>query len=167
MKTNSKIYQLKQIVKQIAVLQRTIKAHRKTVNFKGEKRETIELVTYQAENGKYLPRKTKVYLTPSNAQCLLNDSWGWRPDDDKSDHVSMSRLNIVDLGDKLSFSTTQEMAWIYNEAYALLRYERKTKKNEQLESRWNEVNTKPAYPHTMIKKIMDYFRDEEDEQKAQ
>lgn len=166
MKTNSKIYQLKQIIKQIAVLQRTIKSHRKTVNFKGENRETIELVTYHAENGKYLPRKTKVYLTPSNAQCLLTYNWGWRPSDDKSDQVSISRLNIVDLGENLYFGTTQEMAWIYNEAYALLRYERKTKKNEQLESLWNDVNTRTTYPHTMIKKIMDYFRDEEDEQKA-
>ena len=60
METISKIYQLKQIVKDIAVLQRTIKNHRKTVKFNGE-RETITLVTYitvyDAKTKKYIQKE--------------------------------------------------------------------------------------------------------------
>jgi hypothetical protein len=167
MKTNSKIYQLKQIVKQIAVLQKTIKQHRKTVNFKGEQRETIELVTYdhvldQNRNWKYVPRKTKVYLTPSNAQNLLQSTYGWKPSDDKSDNVNMGRLNIIDMGGKWSFSNTSYMAWVFNMAYALLRYERKTKKNEQFEQWKKELEERNIWHDQVIKQIMETFRDEEE-----
>lgn len=167
MKTNSKIYQLKQIVKQIAVLQKTIKQHRKTVNFKGEQRETIELVTYDHvldgnRNWKYVPRKTKVYLTSSNAQNLLHLTYGWKPEDDKSDKVNMGRLNIVDLGEKLSFGSTSYMAWIFNEAYGLLRYERKTKKNDHFECLKKEIEERNIWHNQAIKQIMEMFRDEEE-----
>jgi hypothetical protein len=45
----------------------------------------------------------------------------------------------------------------FNDAYALLRYERKTKKNEYLEKLREEVDN-GYYPG--IKRIMDYFRDD-------
>lgn len=173
METNSKIYQLKQIIKDIAVLQRTIKNHRKTVNFKGEQRETLEFITYdhvlneKTRKWSYVPRKSKVYLTPSNAQNLLQLTYGWKPEDDKSDHVSFGKLNIIDFGEDIAFSTTSYMARIFNEAYALLRYERKTKKNEQLEEMKKNLEERNWWHDQAIKKIMDYFRDEEDEQKAQ
>lgn len=174
MKTNSKIYQLKQIVKQIAVLQRTIKEHRKTVNFKGEQRETLEFITYdhvlneKTRKWSYIPRKSKVYLTPSNAQNLLQECWGWKPEDGKSDHVSFGKLNIIDLGEDFTFSTTTYMARIFNDAYGLLRYERKTKKNEYFENMKKEMEEHSNWWHyKTIKQIMEYFRDEEDEQKAQ
>ena len=157
-----------------AVLQRTIKEHRKTVNFKKEQRETIELINYEhvrdTKTGtwSYVANKRKVYLTPSNAQCLLIDSYGWTPDDDKSDKTRINKFNIVDLGEEWSFGTTTYMARIFNDAYGLLRYERKTKKNEYFENMKKEMEEHSNWWHyKAIKQIMEYFRDEEDEQKAQ
>lgn len=180
----TKFQQLKELVKQIAVLQRTIKNHRKTVNFKGEKRETIELYVYeQVFNQKtrkwdWTNKKAKIYLTPYNAQMLLGQGYGWTPNDVytnawdtkdcvKSDKVSISRMNIIDVYDDtrkeyISYGSTDTMARVFNEAYALLKYERKTKKNEELEKLRKEVDENP---NCYVKQLMDYFRDEEQEEK--
>lgn len=162
METTSKIYQLKQIVKDIAVLQRTIKNHRKTVRFNGE-RETITLVTYAREyNAKTRKNEikehvnSKIYLTPRNAENLLANGYYWTLYDDKSSVKEISELNIIPMNG-INFTSTTSMAHMINLAYAMLRYERKTKKNEYLESvkkeldegRWN-----------YLKEIMDFFRDE-------
>ena len=162
MDATSKIYQLKQIVKDIAVLQRTIKNHRKTVKFDGE-RQFINLVTYSHE---YNPKTrkyemtehkdSKIYLTPGNAENLLTCSWGWDVKDGKSNVESVRELNIIPMGD-ITFSTTNSMAHMLNLAYALLRYERKTKKNDYLESVKKEVE---EGRWTFLKKIIDFFRDE-------
>lgn len=163
METTSKIYQLKQIVKDIAVLQRTIKDHRKTVRFDGE-RKTIDLVTYTHEydskSRKWVYKEnpnSKIYLTPGNADNLLTCGYGWDVNDDKSNVKHVSLLNIVPMGD-INFSTTTSMAHLLNLAYALLRYERKTKKNDYLESVKKEVE---EGRWTFLKQIMDFFRDEE------
>ena len=169
METNSKIYQLKQIVKQIAVLQRTIKNHRKTVNFKGKNRETIELYTWGSifndKTRKYetLKYKSKILLTSSNAKQLIEGVWGFTPNGEGSTKIRIDHLNIIPMDD-INFESTQQMAYYLNTAYALLRYERKTKKNEQLESIKHGVDNGHM---NYLKKVMDYFRDEEDEQKAQ
>lgn len=162
METTSKIYQLKQIVKDIAVLQRTIKNHRKTVKFSGE-RETITLVTYTREyNAKTRKNEikehvnSKIYLTSRNAENLLANGYYWTLYDDKSSVKEISELNIIPMNG-INFTSTTSMAHMINLAYAMLRYERKTKKNEYLESvkkeldegRWN-----------YLKEIMDFFRDE-------
>lgn len=165
MKTNSKIYQLKQIVKEIAVLQRTIKAHRKTVHFKGDKRETIELVawcnaynnkTRKWENTMY---KSKILLTPSNAANLINGGWSWTPDGEGSTKSPISHLNIISMDD-INFESTKQMAYYLNLAYAMLRYERKTKKNDYLESIKHSIENGDM---NYLKKVIDYFRDEENE----
>ena len=163
METNSKIYQLKQIVKQIAVLQRTIKNHRKTVNFKGDKRETIELITYgnvfNEKTRKYekVESKSKIVLTSSNAANLLYGAWSWMPNGEESTKTYISHLNIIPMDD-INFNGTSEMAYYLNTAYAMLRYERKTKKNEQLEAiKKGLENGQMNY----LKKVMDWFRDEE------
>ena len=162
MDANTKIYQLKQIVKDIAVLQRTIKNHRKTVKFNGE-RETITLVTYTQEYNpktrKYETQEhkdSKIYLTPGSAENLLTCSWGWDTYDDKSNVKHISQVNIIPMGD-INFGTTTSMAHLLNLAYALLRYERKTKKNEYLESVKKEVE---EGRWDFLKKIIDFFRDE-------
>jgi len=163
METTSKIYQLKQIVKDIAVLQRTIKNHRKTVKFNGE-RETVTLVTYvceyDAKAKKYVMKErkdSKIYLTPHNAENLLNNTYVWSLYDDKSNVKEISELNIVPMND-IHFTSTTSMAHLLNLAYALLRYERKTKKNDKLEAIKKEVE---EGRWTYLKKIIDYFRDEE------
>jgi hypothetical protein len=163
METTSKIYQLKQIVKDIAVLQRTIKNHRKTVKFNGE-RETVTLVTYvweyDARAKKYMMKEhkdSKIYLTPHNAENLLNNTYAWSLYDDKSNVKEISEVNIVPMND-IHFTSTTSMAHLLNLAYALLRYERKTKKNDKLEALKKEVE---EGRWTYLKKIIDYFRDEE------
>lgn len=163
METTSKIYQLKQIVKDIAVLQRTIKNHRKTVKFSGE-RETITLVTYTREyNAKTRKNEikehvnSKIYLTPRNAENLLANGYYWTLYDDKSNVKEIAELNIIPMDD-IRFTSTTSMAHLLNLAYALLRYERKTKKNEYLEHLKKEVE---EGRWTYLKKIIDYFRDEE------
>lgn len=165
METTSKIYQLKQIVKDVAILQRTIKNHRKTVKFNGE-RETITLVTYTREydtkTKKYIQKEhkdSKIYLTPRNAENLLANGYCyyWTLYDDKSSVKEISELNII-LMDDIRFTSTTSMAHLLNLAYALLRYERKTKKNEYLEHLKKEVE---EGRWVYLKKIIDYFKDEE------
>lgn len=155
METNSKIYQLKQIIKNAAEMQKIIKQHRKTVNFKGEKRQTIELYTFDWKGSSYQPRKVKVYLSPTTAQYLIQAPWGsWNAKDDKENVVTISGVSFIDA--PIAFSQTGSSLRCLNEAYALLRYERKTKKKEQLEQLKKEaVNDK------YIQQIMEMFRDEE------
>jgi hypothetical protein len=162
METTSKIYQLKQIVKDIAVLQRTIKNHRKTVKFSGE-RETITLVTYttvyDAKTKKYIQKEdkdSKIYLTHRNAENLLNGGYNLTLYDDKSSVKEISELNIIPM-DGISFTSTTTMAYLLNLAYALLRYERKTKKNEYLEHIKKEVE---EGHWVYLEKIINFFRDE-------
>ena len=164
MDTNSKIYQLKQIVKDIAVLQRTIKNHRKTINFSGE-RETINLLTYAHERNpktgkwEYVEHDSKIYLTPHNANNLLINSCGWCTYDEKSNVKNIACVNIKSMGG-IHFGTTSSMAHLLNLAYSILRYERKTKKNEYLENVKKDVED-GNWP--FLKQIIDYFRDEKQE----
>ena len=162
METISKIYQLKQIVKDIAVLQRTIKNHRKTVKFNGE-RETITLVTYttvyDAKTKKYIQKEdkdSKIYLTTRNAENLLNGGYNWTLYDDKSSVKEILELNIIPMNG-INFTSTTSMARMINLAYVMLRYERKTKKNEYLESVKKELDEGRC---NCLKEIMDFFRDE-------
>lgn len=171
-----KIQQLKELVKQIAVLQRTLKNHRKTVNFKGDARETVELYTYDYKrnpdtgHNELTGVKSKIYLTPYNAQQLLQSTWNWRPDacgENKSSDVLVYEVNIDKMGDGITgdihFQNTSELARVLNTVYALLRYERKTKKNEQLEPLLQEVKSgKRPY----LAKLMFYWRDYEEESGA-
>ena len=173
----TKIQQLKEIVKQIAVLQRTIKNHVKTVNFKGDKRETVEFFVYdqildqKTRKWVWVTKKAKIYLTPYNAQMLLTQPYGWTPTDQNSTVLNMDgtkassahiyQLNLIDMGSDNRFSNMNTLARVFNEAYALLKYERKTKKNEELEKLRKEVDECPT---CYVKQIMDYFRDEKQEE---
>jgi hypothetical protein len=67
-------------------------------------------------------------------------------------------------GDIMKFRSTTGMVANFNDAYALLRYERKTKKNDYLEKLREEVDNGC---HPGIKRIMDYFRDDDVEKKEE
>lgn len=169
--------EMKEIVKQMGAMQRMLKAHRKTVNFKSE-RQTIELVTnkYVTKDGKRvgMDQSMKIYLTPYNATQLLTSAYfqpegtnaeRWGISKDKaSDNRFIYYIGLISVPslskdeETMKFSSTTEMVANFNDAYALLRYERKTKKNEHLEKLREEVDN--GY-HPGIKRIMDYFRDEE------
>lgn len=169
--------EMKEIMKQMGAMQRMLKAHRKTVNFKGE-RQTIELVTnkHAVKNGKsvWADQNTKIYLTPYNATQLLTgayfqpegtnaEKWGISKDK-ASDNRFIYYIGLISVPslfkdeETMKFGSTTEMVSAFNDAYALLRYERKTKKNEHLEKLREEVDNgkRPG-----IKRIMDYFRDVE------
>ena len=168
--------EMKEIVKQMGAMQRMLKEHRKTVSFKGE-RQTIELVTskYVTKDGKRVcvDQNTKIYLTPYNAAQLLKNAYFqpegtnakvWGISEDKaSDDEFICYVGLIPVpdsrsgGDIMKFSSTTDMVSDFNDAYALLRYERKTKKNDYLEKLREGVN-KGSYPG--IKRIMDYFRDD-------
>lgn len=174
---NHGLKEMKEIVKQMGAMQRMLKAHRKTVNFKGE-RQTIELVTnkHAVKNGKsvWTDQNTKIYLTPYNATQLLTGAYfqpegtnveNWGISKDKaSDNRFIYYIGLISVPslskdeETMKFSSTTEMVANFNDAYALLRYERKTKKNEHLEKLREEVNNGR---HPKVKRIMDYFRDEE------
>jgi hypothetical protein len=169
--------EMKEIVKQMGAMQRMLKEHRKTVNFKGE-RQTVEFVTSKSEykNGKYVytDQNVKIYLTPKNASQLLTGAYFqpeginaalWRiPEDKASDDQFVYYVGLIPVpslskteGDIMKFGSTTGMVANFNDAYALLRYERKTKKNDYLEKLREEVNNGC---HPGIKRIMDYFRDD-------
>lgn len=169
--------EMKEIVKQMGAMQRMLKEHRKTVNFKGE-RQTVEFVTSKSEykNGKYVytDQNVKIYLTPKNASQLLTSAYFqpeginaalWRiPEDKASDDQFVYYVGLIPVpglskteGDIMKFGSTTGMVANFNDAYALLRYERKTKKNDYLEKLREEVD-KGCHPG--IKRIMDYFRDD-------
>lgn len=169
--------EMKEIVKQMGAMQRMLKAHRKTVNFKGERR-TIELVTnrHAVKNGKsvWADQNTKIYLTPYNATQLLTSAYfqpegtnaeKWGISEDKaSDNRFIYFIGLVSVPslskdeETMKFGSTTEMVSVFNDAYALLRYERKTKKNGHLEKLREEVDNGK---HPGIKRIMDHFRDGE------
>ncbi len=169
--------EMKEIVKQMGAMQRMLKEHRKTVNFKGE-RQTVEFVTNKSEykNGKYVytDQNVKIYLTPKNASQLLTSAYFqpeginaalWRiPEDKASDDQFVYYVGLIPVpslskteGDIMKFGSTTGMVANFNDAYALLRYERKTKKNDYLEKLREEVD---SGCHPGIKRIMDYFRDD-------
>ncbi len=169
--------EMKEIVKQMGAMQRMLKEHRKTVNFKGE-RQTVEFVTSKSEykNGKYVytDKNVKIYLTPKNASQLLTSAYFqpeginaalWRiPEDKASDDQFVYYVGLIPVpglskteGDIMKFGSTTGMVANFNDAYALLRYERKTKKNDYLEKLRKEVD---EGCHPGIKRIMDYFRDD-------
>lgn len=169
--------EMKEIVKQMGAMQRMLKEHRKTVNFKGE-RQTVEFVTSKSEykNGKYVytDQNVKIYLTPKNASQLLTGACFqpeginaalWRiPEDKASDDQFIYYVGLIPVpslskteGDIMKFGSTTGMVANFNDAYALLRYERKTKKNDYLEKLREEVDNGS---HPGIKRIMDYFRDD-------
>jgi hypothetical protein len=159
MNTNSKFYQLKQIIKNAAEMQKIIKQHRKTVNFKGEKRETIELYTFDwsREKSCYIPKKVKVYLSPTTAQYLIQAPWNsWTAQDENGNSINISGVSFIDA--PIAFTQTGSSLRCLNEAYALLKYERKTKKNEYLEKLKKE-----SKDDVYLQQIMEMFRDEENE----
>lgn len=168
--------EMKEIVKQMGAMQKMLKEHRKTVNFKGE-RQTIEFVTSKSEykNGKYVytDQNVKIYLTPRNASQLLTSAyfqpegtnakvWGI-PEDKATDDQFIYSVGLVPVPGLsknegiMKFGSTTGMVANFNDAYALLRYERKTKKNDYLEKLREEVDNGC---HPGIKRIMDYFRDD-------
>ena len=168
--------EMKEIIKQMGAMQRMLKEHSKTKNFKGE-RQTVEFVTNKLEckNGKYIwtDQNVKIYLTPNNASLLLTSAffqpggtdakfWGILEDKATDDqHIySIGLVPVPSLskdGDIMTFFSTTTMVANFNDAYALLRYERKTKKNDYLERFHKELDN-GYYPR--IKRIMDYFRDD-------
>ena len=168
--------EMKEIIKQMGAMQRMLKEHRKTKNFKGE-RQTVEFVTNKLEckNGKYIwtDQNVKIYLTSNNASLLLTSAffqpggtdakfWGILEDKATDDqHIySIGLVPVPSLskdGDIMTFFSTTTMVANFNDAYALLRYERKTKKNDYLERFHKELDN-GYYPR--IKRIMDYFRDD-------
>lgn len=168
--------EMKEIVKQMGAMQRMLKEHRKTVNFKGE-RQTIEFVISKSEykNGKYVytDQNVKIYLTSKNASQLLTSAyfqpdgtnakvWGISEDKATDDQFiySVGLVPVPGLSKNegiMKFSSTTGMVANFNDAYALLRYERKTKKNDCLEKLRKEVD---EGCHPGIKRIMDYFRDD-------
>lgn len=168
--------ELKEIVKQMGAMQRMLKEHRKTVNFKGE-RQTVEFVISKSEykNGKYVytDQNVKIYLTPKNASQLLTSAyfqpegtnakvWGI-PEDKATDDQFIYSIGLVSVPGLsknegiMKFGSTTGMVANFNDAYALLRYERKTKKNDCFEKLRKEVDDGC---HPGIKRIMDYFRDD-------
>lgn len=176
--------EMKEIVKQMGAMQRMLKEHRKTVNFKGE-RQTVEFVTSKSEykNGKYVytDQNVKIYLTPKNASQLLTDAYffpegtnaaKWNiPKDKVSTNQQIYCIGLIPVpglskteGDIMKFRSTTGMVANLNDAYALLRYERKTKKNDYLEKLREEVDNGC---HPGIKRIMDYFRDDDVEKKEE
>ena len=176
--------EMKEIVKQMGAMQRMLKEHRKTVNFKGE-RQTVEFVTSKSDykNGKYVytDQNVKIYLTPKNASQLLTDVYffpegtnaaKWNiPEDKVSTNQQIYCIGLIPVpglskteGDIMKFRSTTGMVANFNDAYALLRYERKTKKNDYLEKLHEEVDNGC---HPGIKRIMDYFRDDDVEKKEE
>ena len=168
--------EMKEIIKQMGAMQRMLKEHSKTKNSKGE-RQTVEFVTNKLEckNGKYIwkDQNVKIYLTPNNASLLLTSAffqpegtdakfWGI-PEDKATDDQHIHNIGLVPVpslskdGDIMTFFSTTAMVANFNDAYALLRYERKTKKNDYLE-RLRKGLDNGYYPG--IKRIMDYFRDD-------
>ena len=168
--------EMKEIVKQMGAMQKMLKAHRKTVNFKGE-RQTVEFVTnkYVTKDGKRVcvDDNVKIYLTSYNACQLLSSAYFqpeginaalWHiPEGKASDDQFIYDVGLIPVPGLsknegiMKFSSTTGMVANFNDAYALLRYERKTKKNEYLEKLREEVDN-GYYPG--IKRIMDYFRDD-------
>ena len=177
--------EMKEIVKQMGAMQRMLKEHRKTVNFKGE-RQTVEFVTSKSEykNGKYVytDQNVKIYLTPKNASQLLTSASYFFPEGTNaakwnipevkvSTNQPVCYIGLIPVpglskteGDTMKFKSTTDMVANFNDAYALLRYDRKTKKNDYLEKLREEVNNGC---HPGIKRIMDYFRDDDVEKKEE
>ena len=90
-------------------------------------------------------------------------NFGGIPEDKATDDQYIYSIGLVPVpslskdGDIMTFFSTTAMVANYNDAYALLRYERKTKKNDYLERFRKELDN-GYYPG--IKRIMDYFRDD-------